>query len=404
MQTFSPENWLKIDIASNFGLEKQTWEDRVDWVDENEAILEDFVEKADNPAMFYAGVEAYRKTQDGQAIGYPISLDATASGAQILSVLVGCKKSAELCNVVDTGNREDFYTNIYSAMNHSSLKREDVKQAIMTALYSSTAVPKQVFGEGELLNHFHDTMTREAPGIWELNLAMNMLWQPDALKHEWTLPDNFHVKAKINDMETTQISFLERKYDVTTAVNRPMKEGRSLGANITHSVDGMIVREIGRRCNFQTSLSRLELISVLEENLKQTKAFVNSSGRKGFESLNEKMVKQLSQHYSESGFLSARIFDYIDAHSIVYAPQSALYDLFESLPARTFPVLMVHDCFRVHPNYADDLRKQYNQILFELSQSDVLAFLACQITGKPIKVIKQNTLGSEILDANYALS
>lgn len=399
MQTFSPENWLKIDIASNFGLDKETWETRVDWVDENEELLEDLVKEADNPAMFYAGVEAYRKAQDGKAIGYPISLDATASGAQILSVLVGCKKSAELCNVVDTGNREDFYTNIYSAMGQSGLKREDVKQAVMTSLYSSTAVPKQVFGEGELLNHFHDTMTKEAPGIWELNLAMNMLWQPDALSHAWALPDNFHVKAKINDMETTQISFLERDYAVTTKVNRPMKEGRSLGANITHSVDGMIVREIGRRCNFDTN--RLELIRVLEQNLKST-----HQAESGYwaNKKNVMMVKKLSKHYAESGFLSARIFDYIDEDSVVYAPQKALYDLFDSLPAKAFPVLMVHDCFRVHPNYANDLRKQYNQILFELSQSNVLEFLVRQITGQPIDVVKQNTLGSEILEADYALS
>jgi len=266
------------------------------------------------------------------------------------------------------------------------------------ALYGSKAMPKQVFGEGELLTKFHNTMTEEAPGIWELNTAMLALWQPDALSHDWILPDNFHVQAKVTDTETTKITFLEKVYQVTSSINAPTEHGLSLGANITHSIDGMIVREIGRRCNFKPD--RLALLKCLEKNLKSTHQDTKGVG----DTANVKMVKKLAKHYQESGFLSARILDHLDDDSIVWAPQDALYELFQTLPKKPFPVLAIHDCFRVHPNYANDLRKQYNQIIYEIAQSNLLENLASQITGQQVKVTKKGNLGKEILEANYALS
>lgn len=185
MQTFTPIEYLKIDVASSFGLDKKTWDERIAWFDENEEELIDVLQEpnkkildkklkiAKEPALFYAGLKAYEKASKGQAISYPISLDATASGAQLLAILIGCQKSASLCNVVDTGDREDLYTNVYNAMcerlgTESKISHAPVKKAIMTSLYGSEAQPKRVFGEGALLDTFYETMEEEATGIWKL--------------------------------------------------------------------------------------------------------------------------------------------------------------------------------------------------------------------------------------------
>lgn len=116
MQTFSGKQYLQIDVANNFGLDKEDWDVRLDWFKTNESRLEHLLKEAEEPALFYASVQAYRKAAAGHLIRYPISLDATASGLQISSCLTGCMTSARLCNVVDTGHREDAYTNVYEAM------------------------------------------------------------------------------------------------------------------------------------------------------------------------------------------------------------------------------------------------------------------------------------------------
>lgn len=79
-QEFTGKQYLQIDIANNFGLDKKDWMDRISWFQENEPQLETLVNQAENPALFYAGVQAWRDTQQGLPSGYPISLDACSSG------------------------------------------------------------------------------------------------------------------------------------------------------------------------------------------------------------------------------------------------------------------------------------------------------------------------------------
>lgn len=107
MQTFTSAEYIKIDVASQFGLDKETWAERLAWFDNREPHLESLVSEAENPALYYAAVKAWRETQAGQPTGHMISLDATSSGLQLLCVLTGDRTGAELCNVVNTGTRED---------------------------------------------------------------------------------------------------------------------------------------------------------------------------------------------------------------------------------------------------------------------------------------------------------
>lgn len=398
-QEFTGKEYLKIDIANNFGLDKENWEERIAWFDHNEDQLENLLNQAKEPALFYAGVQAWRQVQKGRPSGYPISLDATSSGIQILAVLTGDPKAAALCNVVDTGRRQDAYTGLYQSMlnkigEDAKITRDDTKKAIMTAFYSSQAVPKRVFGEGPLLDIFYETMQEEAPGPWELNETMLAIWDPEALSYNWVMPDNFHVKIKVMGTVTENVHFLNEPFEVNYTVNMPIEGGRSLGANMTHSVDGMVVREITRRCDYDK-----ERVKHILRWIEQGKAGTSTSRE------NDQLIMRLAALHKESGFFSARVLQYVDPANMGHLDRKALSSLVQSLPAKPFKVLSVHDCFRILPNYGNDLRRQYNRILSEIAASDLLSFLISQIVKRKIQVYKiKPDLHLDILETNYALS
>ncbi len=136
MDHFTPLQYLKIDVASAFGLDRADWSERLSWFDQNEYQLGNIVNKAKEPALFFAAAEAYQTTVRGQPTGHMVSLDATASGIQILSLLAGDHSAARHCNVLNTGHREDAYTNIDSLMREvtefAHVERKDSKFALMT--------------------------------------------------------------------------------------------------------------------------------------------------------------------------------------------------------------------------------------------------------------------------------
>jgi hypothetical protein len=408
MQTFTGREYLKIDIASNFGLEKKSWAERLTWFDQNEGQLLKLLPQAEEPALYYAGVKAYEDVKAGKPTGYMISLDATSSGLQLLAALTGDHSAAQLCNVVDTGTRQDAYTAIYNEMlkvigDKAKITRDDCKDAIMTSLYGSKAVPKRVFGEGALLDTFYFTMREVAPAAWELNEAFLAMWNPEALSHDWVLPDNFHVHIKVMEFVKERVHFLNQPFDVFYYENRPIEEGRSLGANTIHSVDGMIVREMTRRCDYDP-----RQIHKVRKALEKPINGVSEDILTQEEAIQLHELSTLWGHFTASGYLSARIIDYITPITAAFMDpkeRAIVLEMLDTFPKRPFKVVSIHDCFRCHPNYGNDLREQYNLQLALIAKSNLLGYLITQIVGRPVNIGKlYPNLYKDVLKTNYALS
>ena len=128
-------------------------------------------------------------------------------------------------------------------------------------------------------------------------------------------------------------------------------------------IDGMVVRELVARCGYTGKITN-----------------------------NPQMEEKLDALTELTGFKSARILKYRD--------DSADF----VLPETPFQILTIHDAMRTHPNYCNDLRKQYNQILFEIANSRILEWIIECLTGQDEVIIDKDTSWfHEILDSDYSI-
>lgn len=393
MQKLSGLEYLKAEIAClhDKTMEKKTWDERIAYFNSTSIHDAEIVKKASNPIGLRAAIKAYDEAQLGLPIGYMISLDACSSGLQILSLLVSCPKSFDLC-----GGRSDkcidSYTTIYKEMNlHGVLTRKQVKAAIMTSFYGSTAMPESTFGEH--IDLFYDTIKTMAPGAWDLNLGLQELWdEVSGSTYEWVMPDNFHACIETKDKEMVGFKFLEEDYQVPIKVNARPDFHKGLGPNLIHSIDGMVVREMLRRCMFNP-YHTANIIMWLTESDNTT------DGRSA------EIVKTLWSNYKNTGFLSVRILDFLHKDTLGLVDATIIADLISKLSAKPFDVVTVHDCFRCHPNYGNDLRKQYNIIMADINDSTLLEDLAKQVAHDKIKTKKIGKIDRDlILQADYMLA
>jgi hypothetical protein len=394
-QELTGTEYLMAEIACKHdkAFEKEQWNDRLAHFHSLDLDDSRIYKKASNAPGLRAAVLAYRKAQKGEPSGYMISLDASSSGLQFLSLLVSCPKSWALCG----GDESvlDSYAALYQTMEvGKGLTRKDIKRAIMTALYGSTATPEEVFGPN--IDLFYETMETEAPGAWDLNLGLQELWDdiPDTV-YSWVLPDNFHAVIETQDRANASVNFLGGRFDVPVKVDQKPRFHKGLGPNLIHSVDGFVVREMLRRCMFKEEVTT----RVMDLILNPVGAFIYGTNGKSAD-----MVQTLWDWYLETGILSVRILDYLYEDTMGLVDPMVVAKLLQSLPDQSFDVVTVHDCFRCHPNYGNDLRRQYNTILADINDSTLLKSIASQVVNREVKVRKHGKIDREvILNGNYLL-
>lgn len=399
---FTGLEYLKIDIANNYGLDKLTWNERLSWFQSNQDNLESLIEKAENPACFTAGLIAYRQTLLGEPTGYMISLDATHSGLQILSLLTGDTKAARLCNIINNGEkRSDSYTEIFNKFRErvpdiGDITRNKVKKAIMTAFYSSQLQPRELVGEKNV-PAFNDTLAEECPYCWTLNSFMLKAWNPDALSYSWDMPDGFHVEFQVEKMIEEEFKFNGKIYSFNHIENQPTRQGRCLGANMTHACDSLVAREMVARCMYDPK----QIEKVKNLNAKSAKN-VNLSYRlpKDQRRKNNTLLRLLNLA-EETNFISMRILDLIDETNYWLVDKDITEFLINSLPDKPFDMIVIHDCFKCHPNHGNDIRKQYRFVLQQLSDSRLLEHILRSITKSDLSINKPCNIK---VDGEYALS
>jgi len=409
MKTFNAYEYLLIDIANQWGLDKKTFEDRIEWtlsqLDQLELIGELRVSWKEKP-LYIKAVQALRKVQTGKPTGHLVGLDAICSGMQIMSALTGCEAGAKATGLIDPDRRADAYTDCLTLMKKDvpTLKdsdRKSIKQAVMTTLYGSKAEPKKLFGEGTVeLNAFYKALQIMSPGSCELLEDLLSSWQPYALKHSWVLPDNHHVHVKVMETVDTRIEVDELNHATFSyryQDNVGQKVGLSNVANVIHSIDAYIVRSMVRRCNYNA-----EILAKSEKILHNVK--LAQSGVTKNNSLNV-----FIERFSATNIIDSTILSHLTVENVKSLSQkhiNGLKILIESMKKhKPFEIVTIHDEFKCHPNNLNHLRQHYLNLLCELSKSTVLDDIFSHLYGKKITYQKiSSDLSKKITHSNYALS
>jgi hypothetical protein len=236
---------LKVDVSNYRGLDKESWSNR-----ECMCYMDDIGWK--KPILGRKALSALELAEIGEPVAHFIELDATSSGLQVMAALSGCVKTAKLCNLVDTGKRENVYQHIHDEMaQYVNMNGVECKRAMMTSWYGSKAVPREEFNE-EQLDVFYKVMHDMTPGAEECMESIANCWNPYALEHSWTLPDGHVCKVKVikkTDIRITVPELDGRQFTLRYNKNQPSTNGVSILGNVIHSVDGYVCREMVRRCN-----------------------------------------------------------------------------------------------------------------------------------------------------------
>lgn len=400
-KTFNGMQYLAIDIANHYGLDKLNYEDRIKWVKDNISNLESLKHNADEPELYWKAVNAFRKAQDGQAIGHTVAFDSASSGLQLMSVVMRCFKGANITGLVDPNNRMDAYTAVTNAVNKAIqadgldgvvITRKQAKEAVMTGLYGSRAVPSRVFGE--YTKYFYDALLHECTGAYDLLHMIQSTWNPEAEYHSWVMPDGHVVYVPVVESQEKRLTIGELKYTPKVIVKEKTTLEYSVSniANVVHSIDAYVLRQLVRRCNY--SVGKLQNFLDISLQVNYSKVDVDNPD---------------IERFLDTDLVDLLFIDNISRSNIHTYPRGFIRKLRnlckETLSHKPFEIVTIHDSFACHPNNMNQLRYHYNAILADLADSRCIDDILSQLGySKPlIKYSPEGELSKYIMNSNYGI-
>ena len=150
-------DWLAFPVATTYGLDKATMQERLAWTLENHQLITLIAtdplgnlhewEGVDEPWQFLAACEEYYHCViecDRSHTSLMVATDATCSGIQILAGLARDKSTARLVNVLPSDKPQDAYKVVAEAATPKCpasirpyMDRKTVKRVVMTVPYNA---------------------------------------------------------------------------------------------------------------------------------------------------------------------------------------------------------------------------------------------------------------------------
>lgn len=283
--TDEAELWLSFQVATTYGLDKETLEDRHQWVSKNTDLItkvatdpEGYLhlwEEVDEPWQFMAACHEYYHcciAKDKLTTGLMVAVDATCSGLQILAGLARDKSTAELVNVVPSDKPSDAYKAVAEQAKeflptymHRWMNRAVCKRTVMTIPYNATKdssrkyIREALLEEGidptkdeltQVVNAVYNSMDTIVPGPMQvmrwIKKHVGQYIRNGATEVEWVTPSGFVVNQRRDDIETEQmeLQLLGRtrvRLPTGKTTPSPNKHKSSTAPNYIHSFDASIL-------------------------------------------------------------------------------------------------------------------------------------------------------------------
>ena len=293
------EKWLAFQVATTFGLDKSTMEERQLWVQHNIPLITliaanpcDNVhewEEVEEPWQFLAACNEYyncviKKSKSTTSL--PIAIDATCSGLQILAGLARDKSTAELVNVTRSPMPQDAYK-VVAMKSRGDIPqrlrqhwdRKCCKRVVMTIPYNAKPYSNRSYIRDALkekgveidkdeltqtVKAVRDAMHKVVPGPMAV-----MKWIEDEVSKalvrgvselEWVTPSGFVVNQKImkQHVENLQLQLLGNcKVSVAVEDTDEVDKARHKAAtapNLIHSLDASLLHLATMRFNHPIAL------------------------------------------------------------------------------------------------------------------------------------------------------
>ena len=282
------EKWLRFQLATTFGLDKETINERLAWTYEHEWLVEEIAtdpigqrhewENVEEPWQFLAACDEFYHCvikRDRISTGLPIAIDATCSGLQILAGLAKDKSTAKLVNVLPSDRPEDAYKLIAETSKpfipeklRPDWDRKCTKRTVMTIPYNAKPFSNRSYirealkEKGIEIDKEELTQTVKAvraamdlivPGPmrvmkWIESEVSNAI-KRGAKQLEWVTPSGFIVSQRIfkktyEDIRLQVLGTARLRMKVATGDSGEIDKARHKAAtapNLIHSLDASLL-------------------------------------------------------------------------------------------------------------------------------------------------------------------
>lgn len=303
-----------------------------------------------------------------------IALDSKSSCIQLASIMLRDNTALKKVFTVGLKNHKDCkpYVKIFKKF-PQELEKDVKKKCVMQFTYGGNAYC--VSNLGTDVHEFHKLYKEHLPLVFTFRNACVAGWNDEALAYSWSLPDGFQVDmectkaiSEIPDYCDTRIE-LEiqgKRHHIKPfwSINTPLQKGelgtKGIGANLIHSIDAYIMRELVRRCHGQFKVS-LEQITIGE-----LKCSANA--------------KSIYNMWQQTKMVSLNILNELKkGDSIPEDYYNAIKDTMLTLPEHSFYIKPIHDEFCCRVEFRDEMVQVYNCLLVELYNSTYAEYAAKEL-------------------------